>query len=106
MPFNTHIHTHAHIRTYALAPSGELVLERHVGQYGARARGWPAPALEALRRRHEWLLGAIAAAVCAVPRELFLPLGPRSRRLLYPSERGAGRWSGPGGMGATGGGEG
>ncbi|KAG2426717.1 hypothetical protein HYH02_014757 [Chlamydomonas schloesseri] len=67
--------------------AGELVLERHVGQYGARARGWPAPALEALRRRHEWLLGAIAAAVCAVPRELFLPLGPRSRRLLYPNEK-------------------
>ncbi|KAG2422978.1 hypothetical protein HXX76_015649 [Chlamydomonas incerta] len=67
--------------------AGELVLERHVGQYGPRARGWPAPALEALRRRHEWLLGAIAAAVCAVPRELFLPLGPRSRRLLYPNEK-------------------
>ncbi|KAG2489163.1 hypothetical protein HYH03_012389 [Edaphochlamys debaryana] len=67
--------------------AGELVLERHVAQYGPRARAWPAPALAALRRRHEWLLGAIGAAVCAVPRELFLPLGPRSRRLIYPDEK-------------------
>ncbi|PNH04840.1 hypothetical protein TSOC_009003, partial [Tetrabaena socialis] len=66
---------------------GELVLERHVAQHGTRARLWPGPALEALRRRHEWLLGAIACCVCAVPRELFLPLGPRSRRLLFPDEK-------------------
>ncbi|KXZ43569.1 hypothetical protein GPECTOR_87g432 [Gonium pectorale] len=67
--------------------AGELVLERHVSQYGPSVRGWPAPALAALRRRHEWLLGAIAGSVCAVPRELFLPLGPRSRRLLFPDEK-------------------
>ncbi|GFR45404.1 hypothetical protein Agub_g6779, partial [Astrephomene gubernaculifera] len=67
--------------------AGEVVLERHIGQHGPRARDWPAPALASLRRRHEWLLGVIACAVCAVPRELFLPLGPRSKRLLFPDEK-------------------
>ncbi|GIL76658.1 hypothetical protein Vretifemale_6217 [Volvox reticuliferus] len=67
--------------------AGELVLERHVALYGTRARGWPAAALESLRRRHEWLLTTIGCAVCAVPRDLFLPLGPRSRRLLFPNDK-------------------
>ncbi|EFJ44601.1 hypothetical protein VOLCADRAFT_121307 [Volvox carteri f. nagariensis] len=72
--------------------AGELVLERHVSQYGTRAHGWPEAALESLRRRHEWLLGAISCTICAVPRELFLPLGPRSRRLLFPSKYGSWRF--------------
>jgi hypothetical protein len=88
--------------------SGELVLERHVSQYGARARGWPEAALESLRRRHEWLLGAISCCVCTVPREVFLPLGPRSRRLLFPGEgmgKGMGEGMGEGeGVGEAGGG--
>ncbi|GLI65416.1 hypothetical protein VaNZ11_008982, partial [Volvox africanus] len=67
--------------------AGELVLERHVTLYGSRARDWPGTALESLRRRHEWLLTTIGCAVCAVPRDLFLPLGPRSRRLLFPNDK-------------------
>lgn len=52
--------------------------------YGMSPETWPAPALASLTHRHNSLLSSIATSVCSVPRDLFFPLGPASRRLLNP----------------------
>jgi hypothetical protein len=76
------------------------VLATHCGMYGVDASGWPAGALASLRRRHEWLLTAIAQRVGAVPAAAYYPLGRASRRLLNPGRRGvaSGLLNPPGGL--------
>lgn len=75
------------VRGCAWRLAGELMVERHIAQWGKAASGWPAAALAALHRRHDWLMAALAARICFVPPALFLPLGLRSRALLFPGER-------------------
>ncbi|MEW5302150.1 MAG: hypothetical protein WDW36_004959 [Sanguina aurantia] len=69
--------------------AGEIVVEAAVVDYGATAITWPAPEMASLTDRHQFLLNSIAAAVCAVPRDLFYPLGPASRLLLQSPEAAA-----------------
>ncbi len=66
--------------------AGQSVVAAHCNLHGSEAKCWPGAALASLRRRHEWLVAAIAQRIGGVPKEGFYPLGRRSRALLNPGE--------------------
>lgn len=66
--------------------AGELVVAKLCKQFGMQTAAWPEGLLDSLRQRHAALQQQVAEKVCGVPRDVFFPLGPKSRQLFADAD--------------------
>uniref|UniRef100_A0A7S0WTL6 SH3 domain-containing protein n=1 Tax=Chlamydomonas leiostraca TaxID=1034604 RepID=A0A7S0WTL6_9CHLO len=66
--------------------AGEMVVGQSCNTYGTDAKAWPKQALASVQRRHDWLVAMVTQRIGAVPKDVFFPLGRKSRLLLRPDD--------------------
>lgn len=61
---------------------GRAIIERLYNLYGDNPATWHNQVLQSVLRRHTLLQQAVIDKICGVPRDMFMPLGHRARKVI------------------------